>query len=229
MKIHCIRHEPFEDLACIEDWIKNNNYELSCTLTYLQQTFPSDCSFDLLVIMGGTASIYNSMQETWYLEEKKFLGDCIRRKTKILGICLGAQILASVLGSRIYPGKAKEIGWFPVDFFAEDIPGLEFMPKRIETFHWHGDTFDIPEGAIKLASSELTPNQGFIYNETIFALQFHPEMTKISLNKIIESAGEELNQKSNYIQSADYILSRPDLIDINNALMYDLLNYITAL
>lgn len=229
MKIHCIRHEPFEGLASIEDWIKHNNHQFSSTYTYLQQAFPSGCSFDFLIIMGGTASIYNSLRESWYLEEKKFLEDCIRRKTKILGICLGSQILASVLGSRIYPGKAKEIGWFPVDFFAEDIKGLEFLPGRIETFHWHGDTFDIPEGAIRLASSEVTPNQGFIYNDTVFALQFHPEMTKTSLNKIIEAAGEELNQLGDYIQSAKYILSRSDLIGINNALMFDLLNYIAAL
>jgi GMP synthase (glutamine-hydrolysing) len=229
MKIHCIRHEPFEGLACIEDWINENNHELSCTFTYLQQAFPSECSFDLLIIMGGTASIYESYQESWYLDEKRFLEDCINRNIKILGICLGAQILASILGSKIYPGKAKEIGWFPVEFFTSDLPGLNFFPRRIETFHWHGDTFDIPEGAVKLASSEITPNQGFVYKDTLFALQFHPEMTTTSLQKIIKAAGNDLNQKGESIQTAEQILSRRELISENNLLMFKLLDYMAKI
>jgi GMP synthase (glutamine-hydrolysing) len=224
MKIHCIRHEPFEGLACIEDWISRNNHELSCTYTYLQQSFPTECSFDLLIIMGGTASIYKSLQDSWYLEEKQFLENCIDQKKKMLGICLGSQILASILGSNIYPGKAKEIGWFPVAFNKENNNELQFLPDSIDTFHWHGDTFDIPKGAVRLASSELTPNQGFVYNNHVFALQFHPEMTKTSLKKIIRAAGGELAEKGEFIQTADQILSRWDLLETNNSLIFEILD-----
>lgn len=226
MKIHCIRHEPFEGLACIEDWISQNNHELSCTYTYLQQSFPSECTFDLLIIMGGTASIYNSLHESWYLEEKQFLEACIGQKRKILGICLGAQILASVLGSRIYSGKAKEIGWFPVDFFKENNQGLLFLPDRLTTFHWHGDTFDIPRGAIPLASSELTPNQGFTYNNHVIAMQFHPEMTKTSLQKLIRAAGGELMEKGKFIQTAEGMMEKQHLIKENNSLMFKILDHL---
>jgi GMP synthase (glutamine-hydrolysing) len=178
--------------------------------------------------MGGTASIYDSLHESWYLEEKQFLEECIRRNKKVLGICLGSQILASTLGSRIYPGKAKEIGWFPVKFIKQSNIRLHFLPDRIETFHWHGDTFDIPKGAVRLASSELTPNQGFIYNDHVFALQFHPEMTQNSLKKIIKAAGGELNEEGDFIQTADQILSRQDLHETNNSLMFEILDYLSG-
>ena len=106
--------------------------------------------------------------------------------------------------------------------------GLQFLPDHIDTFHWHGDTFDIPEGAVRLASSELTPNQGFIFNDHVFALQFHPETTKASLTEIIRAAGGELIEEGDFIQSSDQILSRLDLIEINNALMYTILDYLVG-
>lgn len=227
MKIHCIRHEPFEGLACIEDWIKSNKHELTCTYTYLEQKFPSECIFDLLIIMGGTASIYDSLQELWYLEEKKFLEKCIKQRIKILGICLGSQILASILGSSVYKGRASEIGWFPVKFRKEKNRDMDFLPDEITSFHWHGDTFDLPEGALHLASSEATPNQAFIYNGHIYALQFHLEMTPDGLKKIIRAAGTELSETAEYIQTTDEILSRWDLIEENNQLLFNLLDYIS--
>ena len=227
MKIHCIRHEPFEGLASIEDWIKKNKHELSYTFTYLHQSFPIECNADLIIIMGGTASLYDSIHESWFLEEKQFLENCILKKTKVLGICLGSQILAHILGSRVYPGNTKEIGWFPVNFTPEINHGLQFLPDSIVTFHWHGDTFDIPAGAVRLASSVLTPNQGFVYNDQIYALQFHPEMTTESLEKIIQAAGKELKEEGDFIQTAEQILSRTDLIESNNALMINLLDHLS--
>lgn len=226
MKIHCIRHEPFEGLACIEDWINHNNHELSCTYTYLHQSFPGECTFDLLIIMGGTASIYNSLQESWYLEEKQFIEACISQGRKVLGICLGAQIIASILGSRIYPAKSKEVGWYPVEFNKELDHGMEFLPDWLNTFHWHGDTFDIPQDAVPLASSELTPNQGFTYNNHVFAMQFHPEMTKTGLQKLIRASGRELMEKGKYIQTAEQIMEKDYLTGENNALMYEILDYL---
>jgi GMP synthase (glutamine-hydrolysing) len=229
MKIHCIRHEPFEGLACIENWIFLNKHKLSYTYTFLNQSFPDDYSFDLIIIMGGTATLYNSLNEPWFLEETEFLENCIKNKKKVLGICLGSQILATILGSKVYQGKAKEIGWFPVKFNLSDNLNLPFLPEGIETFHWHGDTFDIPDGAIKLASSKITPNQGFIFDDRVFALQFHPEMTNSSLKKIIKAAGKELEQKGDFIHSAEQILSRMDLVEVNNSLMFKILDYLEEL
>jgi GMP synthase-like glutamine amidotransferase len=228
MRIHCIRHEPFEGLACIEDWISRNNHKLSSTYTYMEQSFPTECAFDLLIIMGGTASVYDSLHKSWYREEKQFLENCLRQGKKMLGICLGAQILASILGSKVYPGRTKEIGWYPVDFTKAPKNGMSFLPERINTFHWHGDTFDLPEGAVHLASSAVTPNQGFIYSDHIVALQFHLEMTGASLKKIIRVAGKEILQGGDFVQTSEQIINQQELINSNNSLMFQILDYLST-
>jgi GMP synthase (glutamine-hydrolysing) len=178
--------------------------------------------------MGGTASIYESLDENWFREEKIFLERCLNRNRKILGICLGSQLLANILGSRVYPAKKKEIGWFPVTFRNHTDPAWRFLPSELVTFHWHGDTFDLPGGAVHLASSEITPNQGFLYGDQILALQFHPEMTMDSLEKIVRVAGAELLNGGDFVQSADQILSEKSRIPENNALMYKILDHFTG-
>ena len=110
-------------------------------------------------------------------EEKLYLRQVLAFHKKIIGICLGAQFLADALGARVYPGVEKEIGWFPITYTLESKILFPFLPQSHEVFHWHGDTFDIPVGATPLASSSLTPNQGFIIKGHILALQYHLEMT----------------------------------------------------
>ncbi len=226
MKIHCIRHEPFEGLACIENWIKSHNHKLTFTLTHLHQTFSSEIDFDLLIIMGGTASIYNKTNRSWLDPEKRFVQRVMKENKKILGICLGAQILAYALGADVYKGKQKEIGWYNVNFHRDQNPDFSFLPERIETFHWHGDTFEIPDGAKCIASSEITPNQGFVMDNNIIALQFHLEMTVDSLQKLTRAVKSDLKEEGKFIQSSEQILSRQDLIGPNNVLIYDLLDFL---
>ena len=136
MKIHCIRHEPFEGLAHIESWIKSHNGSYTCTHTYLNQQFPEDIDFDLLIIMGGTASVYQEKKHPWLKEEKEFVKKAIRGNLPILGICLGAQILADVLGAKVFPGVEKEIGWFPVRFNINELKEFSFLPKELNVFHF---------------------------------------------------------------------------------------------
>ncbi len=170
MRIHCIRHEPFEGLAGIQNWIKTQNHKLTFTRTHLSQSFPSDIDFDFLIIMGGTASLYEKKNNHCLEDEKKFIHKAVAADKKILRICLGAQILAQVLGAEVYKNNQKEIGWYDTLFHRNEISDLSFLPDRIVTFHWHGDTFDMPEGAKRIASSEITANQGFIYNSNIIGL-----------------------------------------------------------
>ncbi|MGD2034726.1 MAG: type 1 glutamine amidotransferase, partial [Bacteroidales bacterium] len=221
MKIHCIRHEPFEGLACIENWIISHDHSLTYTHTYLDQSYPPDIDFDFLIIMGGTASLYEKKNKVWLEGEKKFIQKAMDADKKILGICLGAQILAQILGAEVYPNKQKEIGWFDVRFHTGSVPELSFLPEKTETFHWHGDTFDIPEGAHRIASSELTPNQGFIFNMNILALQFHLEMTATSQRKLIRAMRDDLREGGN-IQDAETIMSKTEeLVASGNELMYE--------
>lgn len=226
MKIHCIRHEPFEGLAYIEDWIKANHHDLEYTLVFKNEAFPKTFEFDMLIIMGGTASVYDESKFIWISEEKKFISEALRKKKKILGICFGAQILASALGCRVYPGANKEIGWFPVRFNKKSLPGINFLPEEITSFHWHGDTFDIPPGAMHLASSDCTPNQGFIIGNQILALQFHPEMNQDAIHNLLSIAGSEI-KPGPYIQSEKEIL-RGDFIKENNQLMLNFLEYLSC-
>lgn len=226
MKIHCIRHEPFEGLAAIREWAVSNQLEISYTYTYLEQHFPEETDFDLLIIMGGTASVYDAADLPWVPEEMKFIKRVLDDGKKILGICLGAQLLAAVLGSRIYPGTAKEIGWFSVDFNREELSELDFLPEEMVVFHWHGDTFDLPPGSVRLASSELTPNQGFVFNRKIWGLQFHPEMTREALQNITKGASADLEKSGLYVQSAQQILNKTRYLEENKRLMFDILDFI---
>ena len=225
MKIHCIRHEPFEGLASIINWIQSNNHQLSYTHIYLGEVFPQIDEFELLIIMGGSASVYEKELYPWLIEEKKFIQKALKEKKKILGICLGAQILADALGAKVYKSACKEIGWFPVEFNTLLLPKLKFLPDKLEVFHWHGDTFDIPAGAICIGSTKMISNQGFVYGENIIALQFHCEMDTEQLSMIIIGAGHELLEKGEYIQSEKQIIDNAHLIPSNNKLMFDILDY----
>jgi GMP synthase-like glutamine amidotransferase len=226
MKIHCVRHEPFEGLAIINNWIQSNNHQLSFTHIYLGESFPLIEEFDLLIIMGGTASVYEKERFPWLNVEKKFIQEAIKKGKKILGICLGAQLLADALKGKVYKGPGKELGWFPVEFNNANLSGFNFLPDKLDVFHWHGDTFDIPPGAIRIGSTKLVKNQGFIFGKNIIALQFHCEMDTEHLRTMIDSAGHELTEGGNYIQSAEEILEKEQLIRASNKLMFDFLDYL---
>ncbi len=228
MKIHCIRHEPFEGIANIELWVKQNNHHLSYTRTYLHQSFPDDTSFDMLIIMGGSASVYENKKFPWLSDEKIFIQKAIDANKKILGICLGAQILADVFGAKVYRGSSKEIGWFPIQFNKNKLSDLPFFPDQITVFHWHGDTFDVPNGATRVASSELTPNQGFIIRNNIIALQFHLEMNSTTLKKLIKAMGDHHSNDEKYVQAADAIIAQCELFTPCNQLLFKILDYLSA-
>ena len=226
MRVHCIRHESFEDVGCIKEWIIKGNHELTYTHVYLNEQFPVSTDFDFLIIMGGSASVYETNKYPWLADEIRLIKEAIAGNKKVLGICLGAQLLANALGAEVYQGNQKEIGWFPVEFDKTNLQNMSFLPETLTTFHWHGDTFNLPDGGICLASSELTAVQGFNFGINIMALQFHPEMTSESIEKIIEGAGHELVSDEKYIQTAKQILEQSKYISENNRLMMKLLDYL---
>lgn len=158
-----------------------------------------------MVILGGPMSAYDPLP--WLEEEKRFIDGAIREGKKVLGICLGAQLIADVLGAKVYPGPEKEIGWFPVTLSeaAQESRLFAEVPHEIIPLHWHGDTFDLPKGASRLASSELTPNQAFSLGTTVLALQFHLEMRRKDAEAIVENCGHEL-KSSQFVQEAHQIL-----------------------
>jgi GMP synthase (glutamine-hydrolysing) len=174
-------------------------------------------------------NIYEYTKYPWLVKEKVFIENAVKNRKKILGICLGAQLLADVLGGKVYRNKYKEIGWYRTKLYKDALEKNNYigLPKEFMAFHWHGDTFSIPSGCSRFAYSEACDNQGFNYNEQAYGLQFHLESTPVSVKKLIMNCGDELIDDK-YIQKADFMLSQKGYFPESNKIMRDLLNAIIA-
>ena len=208
MRIHYLQHVPFEGPAAIAGWAAERGYNLSSTALYAGEALPSPGDFDWLVIMGGPMGIYEEAEYPWLFKEKAFLDKAIGAGKTLIGVCLGAQLLADVLGARVYRLPDKEIGWFPITLTeaAGSTKLFAFLPKSFDVFHWHGDTFDLPQGSVHLASSAACVNQAFLYDGRVLGLQFHMESTPSSVHEIVANCGSELVQGP-YIQSVERFLA----------------------
>jgi GMP synthase (glutamine-hydrolysing) len=180
--------------------------------------------------MGGPMNIYEEDKYLWLVNEKDFIGKAIDNKKVVIGVCLGAQLIADALGSKIYPARHKEIGWFSVRKTdeAEASQAFKDFPKVTDVFHWHGDTFDLPDGCIAIAESEACRNQAFICEELVLGLQFHIEMTYRGAEKIVSNCREEIVEAP-YIQNAEEILSDAGRFKEANKKMDQLLDRLSLL
>ena len=207
MKIHFLQHAHFEDPGYLIDWVETNGHSHSSSYLFKNETLPGMEEFDLLIIMGGPMNIYEEEKYPWLAAEKKFIKKAIDSGKKVLGICLGSQLIADALGAKVYPNKHKEIGWFPVyknEFNCFNC--TRYHEREITSFHWHGETFDLPEGASRLFSSEATPNQAFAIGENVIALQFHWEVKKENIEKMIQFSGSDITQ-GRFVQSEKELLN----------------------
>ena len=230
MRIHCLQHVPFEGLGFIQNWINTNRYELTYTRFFEDYVLPSLDDFDFLIVMGGPMGVYDEDQYSWLNIEKEFIKQSIQENKKVLGICLGAQLIAASLGSKVYPNKQKEIGWFPIKKFENSINSNLFFDQSgtsLTVFHWHGDTFDLPLGSQLLASSEACVNQAFVYNERVVGLQFHLEMTEETIRTMLLNCGEELVDAP-FIQTQSQILNSSFYIKENSIKMDLILDYLKS-
>jgi GMP synthase-like glutamine amidotransferase len=224
MHIHMFQHVPFEGLAGIADWVALNHHPVTVTRFYQREPIPNINAIDWLIVMGGPMSTYDEAQYPWLVEEKRFIEQAIKHKKVVLGICLGAQLVAEVLGARVYANQHKEIGWFPITLTeaGQESPLFRFLPPRFNVFHWHGDTFDLPDSAVHIASSEGCTHQAFVYGARVVGLQFHLEMTPRNIRDIVHHCANELGTGP-YIQSPDEMLSHPDDVAFTNNAMHELL------
>jgi GMP synthase (glutamine-hydrolysing) len=178
--------------------------------------------------MGGPMNVDDEEQFPWLADEKKFIRQVIDNGKTVLGICLGSQLVSSALGARVYRNREKEIGWFDIELTPVAQLGKLFfgMGGRIKVFHWHGDTFDLPENAIYLAYSEACKNQAYIYKDKVLALQFHLEPTWDSLLEMTERGRNEL-MAGKYIQTEKELLKNKNLIESNKEILFTILNRLT--
>ena len=210
MRVHYLQHVPFEDLANIESWARSRGHELSRTMLFSDEKLPEMGQFDWLIIMGGPMNIYEEDKFSWLAREKDFIRQAIAGDMIVLGICLGAQLIADVLGSSVRRNEYREIGWFTVNLTEEGIrsPIFSVLPERFMALHWHGDTFGIPPGAVRIAESRACANQAFIKGKAI-GLQFHLESSRESIDHLLENCADELTDGP-FVQSQDELSAHPE-------------------
>ena len=228
LRIHILQHVEFEGPVLIGDWAVNNNHAITYTRFFKGEPLPAPNSFDLLIVMGGPMGVEDVQQYPWLKEEIHFLKTVLAETIPLLGICLGAQLIAKALGSNVYQGSHKEIGWFPLSLTQHNFPAelQKQIPIEPVVFHWHGDTFDLPENSKVLASSTATPHQAFIYNENVIGLQFHLETTKPAVENLLKHAGDEIVE-GRYIQTPEMMLTTQQYIESNRNFLYAILNYLS--
>ena len=206
MRAHYLQHVPFEGLGSIESWLRSARYEITRTPFFESTDLPPARKVDFVIVMGGPMSVNDDTRHPWLVDEKRFIRDCIQTGKPVLGVCLGAQLIASAMDAEVYPNPAKEIGWFPVEAAASD---NEFgLPSSMTVLHWHGETFDLPDGARLLARSEACENQAFQFGGRVLGLQFHLETTPDAVRQLVEHCRGEL-MPSKYVQSEEEILAAP--------------------
>lgn len=220
MRIHSLQHVPFEDIGSMAQDFQVRGFRLNTTHWYLGDEAPDLTSFDALIVMGGPMGIYDEDQYPWLADEKMLIKNAIAAGKIVLGICLGAQLIADVLGGKVTRNPHKEIGWFPLQIIpaAAAHPIAKILAKYPEVFHWHGDTFAIPDGAVWLASSEACAHQAFSYKDRVLGFQFHLETTPASAQALITHCAADIDG-SVYTQTAENILANPQkFAPINRAM-----------
>ncbi|TAN41005.1 MAG: type 1 glutamine amidotransferase [Nitrospirae bacterium] len=226
MKVHVLQHVPFEGLGSIASWLKDRKAETTFTRFYASPALPLLGGLDLVIAMGGPMSVNDETALPWLRPEKQFVRDAVAQGIPVLGVCLGAQLIAIALGSRVYRNPQKEIGWFPIE--QTHCPAEAFhFPEKCMVFHWHGETFDLPAGAVRLAKSAACENQAFQIGRYVIGLQFHLETTLESATSILVNCADELSPGP-YIQTEATLRAAPPAAYAEiNALMDKVLSYLT--
>lgn len=225
MKVYYFQHVPFEGLGMIAAWAAERVHTVEKTALYEpNHHLPSIVEYDALIVMGGSMGVYDEAEYPWLIAEKKHIRSAIDAGKPVLGICLGAQLIASALGAKVAPHTHKEIGWFPIAITDEaaEHPILSGLNQAMKVFHWHGDRLEIPNGAIHLMCSEACDNQAFLYGDNVLGVQFHLEMDEAAIISMINACGHELIESA-WIQSRALILEETKKRDTRQSL-YNLLD-----
>jgi GMP synthase-like glutamine amidotransferase len=231
MRMHVIQQVPFEGPARIAEWATQRDWELTSTLA-LTEEYPSCEAIDFLVVLGGPMDADDEVASPWLHVEKHYIAECIAAGHPVLGICLGAQIIAEVLGGTVKRNPEKEIGWHTIErtAFGESEPFFAQWPQCAVVGQWHGDTFDLPGGLEPVYSSEACANQAFVFGRRVVGLQFHLEWSEESLGKLIEECQAELDATdAMWVMSASEMRDEaPERIAINRELLFGLLDELSV-
>jgi GMP synthase (glutamine-hydrolysing) len=183
-----LSHLAFEDLGSLDLPLRERGFEIETVdVATAHFPLPQADTCDLLVVLGGPIGVYDQQDYPFLRDEIACIAERLSKRKPMLGICLGAQLMAAALGARVYPGQhGAEIGWAPLQPASQGKTPEWFAPllsAALPVFHWHGDTFDLPPGAQHLAKTELYPNQAFAVGDFALGLQFHPEVSANALER----------------------------------------------
>lgn len=227
MRVHVFQHVPFEGLGALEPAFRKRGCEIAATRFFANDPLPVSGDVDFLVALGGPMSVNDEAVFPWLPAEKEFIRRHVAAGKPFLGICLGAQLLAGALGARVFPNREKEIGWFPVAGFPVRDPAAFRFPATAEVFHWHGETFELPPGAVQLARSRACENQAFQIG-TAIGLQFHLETTPATARALVEHAREEMAPGPFVQTEAEILAEAPERYAALHRLQDDLLAHLLA-
>lgn len=231
MRIHYLQHISFENPGSILQWAEKNKCRITACRLYENDQLPDVDDFDWLVVMGGPMNIYEDEKYPWLSKEKALIKKAIDANKVVLGICLGSQLIADVIGGKVVGNPFKEIGWFPIQLSeaAKESPLFNAFPDEAMVFHWHGDTFvDLPKEAKIIAGSAGCANQGFLFKDRVIGFQFHLENTEAIIEDLILNCGDEMVEDV-YVQGPQMVRSQKSYIETDNRLMEDFLNTLLEL
>ncbi len=244
LRIHALFHTDYEDFNFIKQWAHSHYHTLNVSRSYDNDALPALDSFDWLIVMGGPMSVHDEEKHPWLIKEKALITQATEAGKTVIGVCLGAQLIAHCLGAEVKPSGVKEIGWLPIRLTpaGQAHPLLQDFPKQDFTLlHFHGDGFDCPTGASIIASTDAVANQGFVYQTSlhkalgnwVLGWQCHFEVTEESLAKMVVNGNNSiqsgLKEYPNTVQSPAEIIALGDkYIEENNARLSAMLNRIAA-
>lgn len=201
MRIHCLQHVPFESPGWIATWSSARGHDLAMVRLFAEEPLPSPSEVEALVVMGGPMGVHDDADHPWMKGEKHLVAAVLAAEKYVLGVCLGAQMIAHASGARVYRNRFQEIGWFPVEATPEGVTRFG-LPRTFPAFHWHGDTFHLPDGAANLARTDACEQQMFMLGERVLGIQFHLEVTPDDVAAMCAHAGHDLPEGP-YVQTAD--------------------------
>ena len=223
MNLCVLQHAAFEGPGEIAAWAELRGHPVSVRHLYRGDALPSPDTFDLLVVMGGEMNIYQYRDWPWLKPESEFIRSALEQGKRVVGICLGAQLIADALGARVVQNAEHELGWLPINWTDEARAIFPDLPASGSVLHWHGDTFGLPEGATRLAASEGCPEQGFVIKNKCLALQFHMEVDPSLVKEYV--AGQGTWPSGRFVQEPKAILSEAvSHCDRNRRLLHGMLD-----
>ena len=227
IRAHVLQHVPFEGIGSMASWLLSRGAQIGYTRFFEDSLLPSADGLDLVIVMGGPMSVNDEGEFPWLKPEKQFIREAIQKGIPMVGICLGAQLIANALGAKVYRNRKKEIGWFEIEAVTQADNRFQF-PKQFLAFHWHGETFDLPTGSFLLARSTVCENQAFQIGDKVIGLQFHLETTPESMDLLINHCRDEL-VADDFIQNEALIrgIDSSNFTHINR-LMSEVLTQVTS-